>query len=144
MLYASPIPVYIALESWWIASSSLFYLFTSLTLKLASDQRDIVVLEDNHDILCDTPHNIIIIKRGLAPEVKVSKPPADWAPDQLKVECAGPESFVGWLYFPLRRVTLSCKYPMTNTYQLSFKAKKAVSRSEPLPMATIFMLQNIR
>jgi hypothetical protein len=30
ILYASPIQVYIVLESWWIASISLFYLFSSL------------------------------------------------------------------------------------------------------------------
>jgi hypothetical protein len=37
---------------------------------------------------------MIEIKRGLAPEVKVSEPPADWAPDRIKVECAEPKSFV--------------------------------------------------
>jgi hypothetical protein len=46
-------------------------LFSSL-LELASDQREIVVLEDNKDMLCDSPHNMIEVKRGLAPEVKVS------------------------------------------------------------------------
>jgi hypothetical protein len=68
-------------------------LFFSM-LESASDRRDIVVLEDDHDILCDTPHNMIKIKRELAPKVKVSKPPADWAPDRIKVECAEPESFL--------------------------------------------------
>jgi hypothetical protein len=46
-------------------------LFSSL-LELASDQREIVILEDNEDMLCDSPHNMIEVKRGLAPEVKVS------------------------------------------------------------------------
>jgi hypothetical protein len=45
-------------------------LFSSV-LELASDQHEIAVLEDNDDILCDTPHNMIKIKRGLAPEVLV-------------------------------------------------------------------------
>jgi hypothetical protein len=68
-------------------------LFSSV-LEPASDQREIVVLEDDDDILCDTPHNMIKVKRGLAPEVKVSAPPADWVPDRVKLECAEPASFL--------------------------------------------------
>jgi hypothetical protein len=45
---------------------------SSSVLDLASDRHEVVVLEDNNDILCDTPHKMIKIKRGLAPEVKVS------------------------------------------------------------------------
>jgi hypothetical protein len=59
-------------------------LFASM-LKSASDRREVVVLEDDDDILCDTPHNLIEIKRGLAPEVKVSAPPADWVPNRIKL-----------------------------------------------------------
>jgi hypothetical protein len=61
-------------------------------LESASDRREVVVLEDNEDIVCDSPHNMIEIKRGLAPEVKVSAPPADWVPDCIKLECAEPAS----------------------------------------------------
>jgi hypothetical protein len=45
-------------------------------------------------MLCDSPHNMIEVKRGLAPEVKVSSPPADWVPDHVKLECAEPASFL--------------------------------------------------
>jgi hypothetical protein len=68
-------------------------LFSSV-LKSASDRREIVVLEDNDDILCDTPHNMIEVKRGLAPEVKVSAPPANWVPDRVKFEYTEPASFL--------------------------------------------------
>jgi hypothetical protein len=53
-----------------------------------------VTLSDDDVILCDTHHNMIKIKRGIAPKINVSEPPADWVPDQIKVECAEPESFV--------------------------------------------------
>jgi hypothetical protein len=52
----------------------------SSVLELASDGREIVILEEKEDMLCDSPHNMIEVKRGLAPEVKVSSPPADWVP----------------------------------------------------------------
>jgi hypothetical protein len=65
-------------------------LFASV-LESARNRREVVVLEDDDDILCDTPHNMIEIKRGLAPEVKV---PADWVPDRVKLECTEPASFL--------------------------------------------------
>jgi hypothetical protein len=37
---------------------------------------------------------MIKIKRSLAPEVKVSAPPANWVPDRIKLECAKPASFL--------------------------------------------------
>jgi hypothetical protein len=40
------------------------------------------------------PHNMIEVKRGLAPEVKVSSPPADWVPDCVKREGTEPASFL--------------------------------------------------
>jgi hypothetical protein len=79
-------------------------LFSSV-LESASDRCEIVVLEDDEDILCDSPHNM---KRGLAPEVKVSSPPADWVPDRVKLECAEPASFLvldnpgGWGQYTFR------------------------------------------
>jgi hypothetical protein len=80
-------------------------LFASM-FESASDRREVVVLEDDKDIVCDSPHNMIEIKRGLAPEVKVSAPPADWVPDHIKLECAEPSSFLvienpgGWGQYP--------------------------------------------
>jgi hypothetical protein len=68
-------------------------LFASV-LESATDRREVVVLEDKKNIVCDSPHNMIEIKRGLAPEVKVSAPPADWVPDRIKLECAEPASFL--------------------------------------------------
>jgi hypothetical protein len=82
-------------------------LFASV-LESASDRGEVVVLEDNEDIFCDSPHNMIEIKRGLAPEVKVSAPPADWVPDRIKLACAEPESFLvidnhgGWGQYTFR------------------------------------------
>jgi hypothetical protein len=43
---------------------------------------------------CDTPENMVEIKRGLGPKVKVSQPPADWVPDRVKAESTKPEFFV--------------------------------------------------
>jgi hypothetical protein len=63
-------------------------LFASV-LESATDRLEVLVLEDDDDILCDTAHNMIEIKRGLAPEVKVSAPPADWIPDRVKLERVG-------------------------------------------------------
>jgi hypothetical protein len=68
-------------------------LFSSV-LELACDRCEIVILEGDNDILCDSPHNMIEVKRGLAPEVKVSSPPADWVPDCVKRECTEPASFL--------------------------------------------------
>jgi hypothetical protein len=63
-------------------------------LQSVNDRLENVILEDNSDILCDTPHNMIEIKRGLGTEVKASAPPADWVPDRIKVECEEPASFL--------------------------------------------------
>jgi hypothetical protein len=66
----------------------------SSVLEPASDRHEIVVLDSNHDIGCDTPHTMIEINLGLAAEVKVSAPPADWVPERIKLECAKPLSFL--------------------------------------------------
>ena len=50
--------------------------------------------EEDNEKFCDIPENMVEIKRGLGPEVKVSQPPADWVPDRVKVESAEPEFFV--------------------------------------------------
>jgi hypothetical protein len=68
--------------------------FFASALDLASECREVLVLEDNADIICDTPHNMVKIKRGIDPEVKVSEPPADWVLEQINFEFAEPEPFI--------------------------------------------------
>jgi hypothetical protein len=63
-------------------------------LESASEQLEVLVLEDDADIICNTPQNMIEIKTGLDPEVKLSEPPADWVLERIKVEFAEPESFI--------------------------------------------------
>jgi hypothetical protein len=82
--------------------------FFASALESASERLEVLVLEDDADIIGDTPHNMIEIKRGLDPEVKVSEPPADWVPERIKVEFAEPELFVevdnpgGWGQYTFR------------------------------------------
>ena len=57
------------------------------------ERREVVVLEDDNEIICETGNNMIEIKRGLGIEVKVSEPPVDWVPDRIKTEMFKPESF---------------------------------------------------
>ena len=65
-------------------SASEMEQFISSAEESTMERREVVVLEDDNEIICETGNNMIEIKIGLGIEVKVSEPPVDWVPDQIK------------------------------------------------------------